>query len=479
MTLAKGFMIINGKKVFDSKDTMQVINPATEEVMGEVPVANKEDIDKTIDIAQKSFLNWSRENPRTRSKILHAAAERVREEAEKIAEILTLEQGKPLKEARGEIKVSADILDFYAEELKRVKGINYWMDSNYIKSQVIYQPIGVIGAITPFNYPVSLTAFKVAPALATGNTVIVKPSSLTPLSVIYYLNCIIEAGLPDGVLNCLTGPGGQVVEYLLESPAIGKVSFTGSTETGRKIMSKAGKYLKKMTLELGGNSPVLIFKDADIERAVNDCVYRSFRNMGQICNSINRIYVEKSIMDNFVNSFIDKSKSLVIDNGIKNPDADLGPMASLEGVIKTEAHIKDALKKGACLKYGGKKPENFKKGFFFEPTVVTNVNCQMMIMNEETFGPVAPIMGFEDLEEGIRLSNRSPYGLVSYVYTKDLSKAIYVSENLQFGTVGINNVIGAEVGYPYGGWKDSGIGVEVSEHALYEYLNLKHIRIKI
>jgi len=479
MDVAKGFLIIDGKKIFDSKDMFRVVNPATEEVMGEVPVANSKDIDKTINAASDAFLNWSKKNPRVRSKILHKAADIVRGDVEKIARILTLEQGKPLKEAIGEVKVSADILDFYAEELKRVRGINYWMDSDNIKSQVIYQPIGVVAAITPFNYPVTLTAFKVAPALAAGNTVIVKPSSLTPISVIHYLNCIINAGLPDGVLNCLAGPGEQISENFIESPSIKKISFTGSTEIGKKIMSQAGKYIKKITLELGGNSPVLIFKDADIDKAVNECVYRSFRNMGQVCNSINRIYVEKPIIDDFVNSFTDKCGSLVIDDGIKNPDADLGPIVSLDGVRKTEAHIKDALKKGAYLKCGGGKPEKFKKGFFFEPTVITNVSHQMVIMNKETFGPVAPIMSFECLDEAIKLANNSSYGLVSYVYTKDFLKAIYVSENLQFGTVSVNNVIGAEVGYPYGGWKDSGIGIEASEHALYEYLNLKHIRIKI
>jgi len=377
------------------------------------------------------------------------------------------------------VNTAADNLEFYAEEIKRVKGINYWIDSKNIKSQVIYQPIGVIGAISPFNYPVTLTAFKVAPALAAGNSVIVKPSSLTPRSVIHFLNCIAEAGLPDGALNCITGPGDQIVKYLIESQALGKISFTGSTETGREIMSSAGRYLTKVTLELGGNSPVLVFKDTDIEKAVNECIYRSFRNMGQVCNSINRIYVEKPILDDFVNSFIENSKKMVIGDGFKDPDVDLGPMVSQEGVQKTEAHIKDALDRGANLKYGGKRPGNLKKGFFFEPAVITDVDHQMKIMNEETFGPVAPIMGFEDLEEGIRMANKSPYGLVGYIYTRDLSKAIYVSEKLHFGTVSVNNVAGAEVGYPYGGWKSSGIGIEVSEHALYEYMNLKHIRIKL
>ena len=248
MSLLKGFLIINGDKIFDSENSIKVINPATEVVIGEVPSANEDHIFKAIEAAQNSFFNWSREKPKIRAKILHKAAEKVREEIEKISEVLTLEQGKPLKEARGEVSVAADILSFYAEELLRIKGVNYWMDSTNIKSQVIYQPLGVVGAITPFNYPVTLTAFKVAPALAGGNTVIVKPPSLTPLSVIYYLNCIIEAGLPDGVLNCITGPGKIIVKKFLEDPIIKKVSFTGSTQTGRKIMSTAGEFLKKVTL---------------------------------------------------------------------------------------------------------------------------------------------------------------------------------------------------------------------------------------
>ncbi len=478
MSLIKGFLIINGSKVFDSGDTIPIINPATEEIIGEVPSAGKEHLCSAVKSAHESFSGWAKEKPKTRAKILHKAAEKVREESERISKVLTLEQGKPLKEARGEVSAAADVLDFYAEESLRVRGINYWMDSANIKSQVIYQPLGVVGAVTPFNYPVSLTAFKVAPALAAGNALIVKPSSLTPLSVMYYLNCIVESGLPEGVLNFITGPGPAIVEQFLNDPAIKKISFTGSTENGRKIMSSAGKFLKKVTLELGGNSPALIFKDTDIESAVNDCIYRSFRNMGQVCNSINRIYVEKDIIEEFTEIFIQRTKNLIIGDGIENPDADLGPMISKDGVEKTESHIKDALSKGAVLKYGGKKPSGFNNGFFFEPSVITKTDHSMKIMKEETFGPVAPIMSFKDPDEAIMLANDSDYGLVGYVYTKDLSKAIHISENLQFGTVSINNIIGAEMGYPYSGWKHSGMGVEMSEHAIYEYMNIKHIRIK-
>lgn len=476
--MIKGFMVINGKTVFDSGKEIDVINPANEEVVGIVPAATKINIVEAISAAKRSFLIWSQKTPKERAKIIHEASKNVRENFEEIAKLLTFEQGKPFNEAKGEALLAADILDYYAEESTRVRGINYWIDDNKNKSQAIYQPLGVVGAISSSNYPLVLTAFKIAPAIATGNSVIVKPSSLTPLSVVNYIKRIIESGIPDGVLNCLTGSGEEIVNYLIENPDVKKISFTGSTETGRKIMSEAGKYLKKVTLELGGNSPVLVFKDADMEKAVNECVYRSFRNMGQVCNSINRIYIEKSIYNDFIESFIESTKKLIIGDGF-DPNVDLGPMVSINGIKKTQNHIKNALEKGASLKYGGKVPKKFKKGYFFEPAVITGVNHQMNIMTEETFGPVAPIMGFNSLEKGIELANESTYGLVAYVYSRDFSKAIYVSEKLQFGTVSINNVAGAELGYPYGGWKNSGIGIEVSEHAMYEYLNLKHIRIKL
>jgi len=477
----KGFLIINGERIYDTKEKISILNPATEEEIGKMPIADGGLTDKSIISAQKSFLGWSGKSLKERSEVLHRTAEKIREREEEISKTLTLEQGKPLKEARSEVLVSAEILDYYAEEIKRIKGINYWnlADKRDFKSQVVYQPIGVIAAITPFNYPVSLTAFKVAPALAAGNTIIVKPSSITPLSVNLFIDCFLESGLPEGTLNFIAGSGERIIKWLIEDPSVKKISFTGSTDTGKKIMSMAGNYLKKLSLELGGNSPIIVFEDADIGKAVNGCVYRSFRNMGQICNSINRIYVQKKVYESFVDFFIKNTEKLVIGNGWENPDADLGPMASREGVKKTEEHIKDAIDRGAQLKCGGRVPKKFNKGYFFEPTIITDVNHKMKVMSEETFGPVAPIMEFDSVEDAINLANDSPYGLVSYIYTKDLSKGIYVSEKLEYGTVNINNIAGAVIGYPYGGWKQSGVGIEVSEHALYEYLCLKHIRMKI
>lgn len=475
MSIKEGFLIINGERIKKTDNEIKVSNPATEELMGIVPIADKLLVSKAIESARSSFTEWSNKSPKERSDILHKIAQIIKDRVDIIAETLTLEMGKPLKDAKREILVAVEVVEFYAIEATRIKGINYWLDSHDNKSQAIYQPLGVIAAISPFNYPVSLTSFMVAPALAAGNTVVVKPSSKTPLSVNLFMDCFLVDDLPKGVVNFIAGPGG----WLVESPLIDKVAFTGSTETGKKIGSICGGNVKRMTLELGGNSPIIIFKDTEIQKAAKDAAKRSFRNMGQVCNSINRIYVEKSIEKDFINYLIQETKKFVIGNGLENPDVDLGPMVSREGLEKVREHLKDAISKGAKLEYGGKVPEGFRKGYFFEPTIISNVNHSMKVMTEETFGPVAPVMSFSTTDEAIKLANDTAYGLVCYAYTNDLAKAIDIAEKLQYGTVNINSVEAGQVGYPYGGWKESGIGVELSEHALYEYLNVKHIKIKI
>lgn len=475
MSLIEGFLIINGERIKRNEKNLEVVNPANEEIMGSIPIAEKNQVEKAIKSAYDAFPIWSGKNPKQRTDILHKIAQIIRNRLDKISETLTLEQGKPLKEARSEVLVASEALDFYAEEATRIKGINYWTNDNNIKSQVIYQPLGVVAAISPFNYPVSLTSFKIAPALAVGNTVIVKPSSKTPLSVNLFIDCFLVEDLPKGTINFITGPG----EFLINNLLINKISFTGSTGTGKKIASVCGGNIKRMTLELGGNSPFIVFCDADLEKAARDCAYRSFRNMGQVCNSINRIYVEEKIEKNFISMLKDETKKFSIGDGYKNPNVDLGPMVAKEGLEKVKEHINDAVSKGAKLEYGGKTPAGFSKGYFFEPTIISSLNHNMKIMSEETFGPVAPVMAFSGVEEAINFANKTNYGLVCYVYTEDFSKAVKISESLQYGTVNINNIEGAKVGYPYGGWKESGIGIELSDHALYEYLNMKHIRIRI
>jgi len=329
--------------------------------------------------------------------------------------------------------------------------------------------------------PVSLLSWKIGPALIAGCTLVCKPASLTPLSVIEFIHCLQDTQIPSGVVNLVTGPGATVGRELVENPLARKIAFTGETYTGKEIMRRASSSLKRLSLELGGSCPLIVLEDADLTSAVKGGVYRAFRNMGQVCNSINRIYVDKKLFDEFVEKFLRETGKLKIGNGLKEPDIDLGPMVCDEQRKHVIEHLKDAVKSGAKIILGGKIPqdERFKNGFFFEPTVLTNVNHQMKVMQEETFGPVAPIMAVSGMEEAVKLANDSPYGLVSYAYTKDIRKAFWIAEHLECGTVGINNVSGGETPYPYGGWKGSGLGLELSHYGVEEYLQIKHIRIDI
>ncbi|MCS6907631.1 MAG: NAD-dependent succinate-semialdehyde dehydrogenase [Anaerolineales bacterium] len=473
-------LYIEGKWVESSSgETFDVFDPATGELVGKAASATSEDASKAVEAAHRAFPEWAKLPPPERGKILKKAAQLARERANDLGRLLTLEQGKPLGEAVGEINASADALEFFGEEGWRIQGDILPPNKPNRRSFVIKQPLGVVVAISPWNYPILLMAWKLGPALVTGNTVVAKPPSETPLALTQFIALLSEAGIPPGVINIVTGKGSVLGPALVRHPLTAKIAITGQTDTGRKVMSMAAEGIKKVSLELGGHTPFIVFRDADIEKAVKDGVLRSFRNMGQICNAVNRIYVHKSILPSFVEEFVEVTRKLTIDHGLNNPD--LGSMCTRGGIEKTRQHIQDALSKGAKLLTGGKAPEGekFQKGFFFEPTVLTDVNHSMLVMREETFGPVAPIMGFETVEEAIALANDSPFGLVSYVYTNDFRTILRVSEELQCGTVGINNVAGGEFPYPYGGWKESGLGVENSHYCTEQYLQLKHIRIEL
>jgi succinate-semialdehyde dehydrogenase/glutarate-semialdehyde dehydrogenase len=475
-------LLIDGKWVdAQGGETFEVINPATSEVIAHVPQGGPQDVQKALEAADRAFKEWSILPPIKRASILRQAAQLARERREELGRLLTMEQGKPLKEAIGEINASADALEYFAEEARRMLGETIPTDSPRRRSIVIKQPVGVVVAIGPWNYPVLLLAWKLGPALIAGCTVVAKPPSATPLAATRFIALLQEAGVPPGVVNIVTGPGGKVGRALVENPLCRKVSITGQTETGKEIMRLAAGGLKRLSLELGGHCPLIVCEDADLNAAVKGGVYRSFRNMGQICNAINRIYVHDSIFQLFVDQFVKETAVLTIGNGLENPVVDLGPMTTESGRQKVREHIQDAVSKGAKILYGGKEPsgQEFERGFFFEPTVLVDVNHEMKVMREETFGPVAPIMAVTSLDEAIEYANDSPYGLVAYVYTKDLVKAITTAERLEYGTVGINNVAGGEVAFPYGGWKESGMGVENSSRAVEEYQQLKHIRIDI
>lgn len=462
-----------------SGETFDVFDPANGEVVGTAASAIAEDIGQAVEAAHRAFAVWSKMPPPDRGKILKKAAQLARERAQDLGRILTLEQGKPIGEAVGEINASADALEFFGEEAWRIQGEVMPSNKPNRRSFVLKQPLGVVVAISPWNYPVLLMSWKLGPALVTGNTVVAKPPTEAPLAVGLLTALIAEAGAPAGVVNIVTGRGSVLGPALVRHPLTAKVAVTGQTETGRKIMTMAAEGLKHVSLELGGHTPLIVFEDADLKKAVEDGVTRSFRNMGQICNAVNRIYVQNTIRQTFIEAFVEATRKLTIDHGLKDPD--LGPMCTSSGVENTRQHIQDAVAKGARLLTGGKAPEGeqYARGNFFEPSVLVDVNHDMLVMREETFGPVAPIMGFDNIDEAIAYANDSPYGLVAYIYTNNLKTMYRVTEELACGTVGVNNVAGGEFAYPYSGWKQSGLGVENSHYATEQYLHLKHVRIDL
>ncbi len=475
-------MIVNGKMVNQSEGGkhIEVINPATEEVVGRVPVASEKEVDEAVQAAHRAFEKWANLSPFERARLLYKAASLVEERADQIGQILTAEEGKPLKEAISEVKGSAEVLRYFAEGGKRVFGEIIPLDKTYLQSVAIRQPLGVVVAITPWNYPVQLLAWKVAATLAAGCTVVAKPPSETPLSPLKFLECFLDAGFPEGVVNGVTGAGSVVGKGLILHPLARKVSFTGSTEAGKKVMEYCAQGVKRVTLELGGQCPLIVCADADLEKAVKSGVRRSFRNMGQVCNSINRIYVERSIYEAFVEQFVAETKQLRIGNGLVDPDVDLGPMVSLEALEKVREHIHDALQKGAKVLHGGQRPEGreYEKGYFFQPTVVVDVNHEMLIMKEETFGPAVGIMPFDDIPQVISWANGTRYGLAAYVYTSNLNKAQKICVGLECGNIGLNNVDVATIYAPYTGWKESGFGTDLGPEGIESYLEVKHIKIE-
>ncbi|MDP2976972.1 MAG: NAD-dependent succinate-semialdehyde dehydrogenase, partial [Anaerolineales bacterium] len=475
-------LFINGKWVpADSGETFEVINPVNAKPMGTAARAGKAETRRALEAAQQAFQTWRWATPDERSKALKKAARAIAEKEEELARILTEEHGKPLGDARKEIRSAIDTFEYYGEEARRVSGEVAPSKSASARSLVIRQPIGVVAAIAPWNYPVLLMAWKLAPALAAGCTVVVKPPALAPLACGLVAGIVGESGLPSGAVNVITGPSGLVGQELLSNPITRMIAFTGSTETGKQLMAAAAPDLKKLILELGGHSPMVVFKDADLEKAVADGVKRSFRNMGQICNAVNRIYVEADIADAYIQRFVELTSKMTIGDGLANPNVDLGPMIDQEGIQRTQAHVDDALAKGARLLYGGKRPDRpeLKDGFFYEPAVLTNVTKDMLVMHEESFGPVVGIDTFKGLDEAVALANSTPYGLVSYAYTRDLATAFAFGERVDSGSVAINSVSPDSLYAPYPAWKHSGIGLELSHYGLEEYLQVKHLLLDI
>jgi succinate-semialdehyde dehydrogenase/glutarate-semialdehyde dehydrogenase len=474
-------MLIGGEWV-DSSDgqSIEVENPATGELFDRVPRASAADIDAAVQAAHRAFPAWAALSPETRGGHLFRAADRVAERAEEIGALMTQEQGKPLNEAKGEVLKGAEILRYYAEEGKRIHGRVIPGYDAAATSYVVYQPVGVSVGISPWNYPVELVAWKVGAALAAGCTMVIKPPSETPLSPLRFIGCLADAGVPKGVVNVVFGSGSHAGPLLIRHPLVKKVAFTGSTEVGREVLRLCAEGMKKVSLELGGQCPLIVSRKANLAEAVKGAVRRSFRNMGQICISINRIYVEEPIYREFLEAFVAGASRLAIANGMEKPDADLGPMANRAGVEKTERHIEDAVRKGAKIAFGGCRPEGkgFQRGYFFLPTVLTEVTHEMLVMREETFGPVVGVMPCRSLDEAIRYANSTSYGLASYAYTDDLGEADELGARLESGNVAINNPDAGAINAPYGGFKESGLGYEHGPEGLEQYLMAKHIRIR-
>ncbi len=472
-------MLIDGVATESAEGRTAVIyNPADREPVARVSLGGREDAALALGAAERAFPGWAETDPKKRGDLLHRAAGLVRLRGEEIALLLTMEQGKPLRYAKREVAGSAEALDYYAEEGKRNFGEIVPSPSPRARSLVIRQPLGVAAVISPWNYPVDLLAWKLAPALAAGCTVVAKPSSKAPLAATAFVEAVAEAGLPPGVVNLVHGSGQEVGAELVESPISRKVSFTGNTETGKEIGERASRLVKRLSLELGGHSPAVVCEDANLEEAAEACMYRAFSNMGQICISINRIYVHDSVAEEFAEELVKKTERLRIGDGL-DPQVDLGPMFSEAQRQKTRDQIADATEKGAEILCGGKEPEGeeYRKGFFFLPTVLEGMDHSMRMMREETFGPVAPMMSFSTNQEALKLANDSRYGLAAYVFTEDMTTALRLAEQLEAGSVGINlnNPIVPQA--PFGGWKESGLGRERSRSALFEYMETKHIRI--
>ncbi|MFS8629228.1 MAG: NAD-dependent succinate-semialdehyde dehydrogenase [Limnochordales bacterium] len=464
----------------EGRAIVEVLNPANGEPVSKVLIATPEDAGRAAEAAARAFQHWRRSAPAERAALLHRAAEILQSRLEDVARLLTQEQGKPLVDSRKELNTTVRLLHFYAAEAERIEGVYQQGSAGRTVSIAIREPIGPVAAIGPSNYPVELIAFKLGPALAAGCTAVVKPPEETPLSVLELIRCFVDAGTPPGVVNAVTG-GPDVGEALVRHPDLRKVAFTGSTAVGKRIASIAGELLKPVTLELGGNSPFIVFADADLELAVAGAVRRSFSNAGQICIAVNRIFVERSIFDDFVEAFAHKTKSLVVANGLEVPDADMGPLVSRRAREHVERHVEDARRRGARVVTGGGalKGGDYDRGWFFAPTVLTNVTDDMLCMREETFGPVAPIRAFDKPEEAFAWANATPYGLAAYVYTRDVGRAMAAVRSIDAGGIGLNVNDVTELTMPFGGYKDSGLGRELGKYGLEGYLEWKHVRVGV
>lgn len=472
-TLFRQHCYINGEWINAiSGKNFEVFNPFNNEVLGTVPECEQTETRHAIESAEKAWKSWKKHTPKQRAELMLKWAALIDENKEDLATIMTLEQGKSLTESRGEIDYANSFVKWFAEEGRRAYGDVIPSNTENQHLIVIKQSIGVIAAITPWNFPSAMITRKIAPALAVGCTAVVKPAEDTPFSALALAVLAEQAGFPPGVVNIVTGIPKAIGLEMTSNPIVKKISFTGSTNVGRILMQQSAPTIKKLTLELGGNAPFIVFDDANIDDAVNGAIASKFRNSGQTCVCANRILVQSAIYDEFVKKFTEKVKQLKCGNGLED-DVQQGPLINQAGLDKVKAHLEDATSKGAKIICGG-KPHSLG-GLFFEPTVLTQVTEQMRLAKEETFGPIAPIFKFNNEDEAIAMANNTEFGLASYFYSNSMDRIFRVSRALEYGMVGINSgMVSTEVA-PFGGIKQSGIGREGSKYGIEPYLEIKYL----
>jgi succinate-semialdehyde dehydrogenase/glutarate-semialdehyde dehydrogenase len=453
-------------------DKIEVRNPATDEVVATVPKGGATEAAKAADAAYEAFTGWAALSVYERAELIWKWHRLIDDHKEELAKIMTEEQGKPLKEALGEMTYANGFLSWFAEEGKRVYGETIPASVSNKRLFVTKQPVGVVAVITPWNFPAAMITRKVAPALAVGCTVVIKPANLTPITALKMAELAEEAGIPKGVINVVTGKSSEIGETWLQDTRVRKLTFTGSTEVGKTLMRGSADTVKKISLELGGHAPAIVLEDADLNKAVDGIISSKFRNAGQTCVCSNRIYVHEAIQEAFIEKLVAKVKELKVGNGLED-GVDIGPLIDQNAVDKVQKQIDEAISSGAKLEAGGKSIS----GLFLEPTVLSNIDDSMLCMKEETFGPLAPIASFKTDEEAIKRANDSIFGLAAYVFTENITKGIKFTEALEFGIVGLNDGLPSVPQAPFGGFKQSGLGREGGHQGIEEFLEVKYISL--
>ncbi|MDR5785265.1 NAD-dependent succinate-semialdehyde dehydrogenase [Caballeronia sp. LP003] len=459
-------------RIPDSGDSLEVLNPATEEVIGQVAKAGQADMDATLIAAQKGFETWSKTPALNRSRLMRKAADLIRERAHEIARIMVLEQGKPFFEASIETLLAADIFEWYAEEGRRAYGRVIPARSANVRQLSLREPVGVVAAFTPWNFPINQAVRKIAGAMAAGCSIIVKGPEETPASLAAIFTALNDAGVTSGVVNLLFGVPAEISSYLIAHPIVRKISFTGSTQVGKHLASLAGSHMKRITMELGGHAPALVFADADIQSAVSILAQNKFRNAGQVCVSPTRFLVQSDVYDTFLDQFVSATQQITVGNGL-DPATKMGPLANDRRVSTMQQLILDSQEHGGKVAAGGDRIG--QRGYFFTPTVVTDVPKHARVMNEEPFGPIAVVSRFDGIDEAIREANRLPYGLAAYAYTSSDRTAARLSSEIETGMLSINHHGLALPETPFGGVKDSGYGSEGGVEGLEAYLSTKFV----